>query len=303
MSLELAERGFQRRPGGTHRVAGAARRMLGDGLRRRDRARDALGPLAEHDHGRGWRQRFERRQHVARDHRPSWRCRAGFSAPADCIAGALAGGEDDCGERSDVLISGSLVPCGILWLRPRGRVASRPNTCQHTDCWRKYDDATAQNLPAMADFLLIFVLDGTLVDSAAGFARRVLNEVLHEHGHGPLSPRDGSADGRRRGDAAGHPRVFAACGGGEAEARAALPHYALRSTRPMPPAIWSLLYPGVREILVELRRRGYRTAVCTNKLQGATLAKCCSGFGIDGLFDGVAGGDRFAVRKPDPPAI
>jgi phosphoglycolate phosphatase len=147
----------------------------------------------------------------------------------------------------------------------------------------------------MANFLLIFDLDGTLVDSVPDLCD-ALNEVLHEHGYGPLSREivrpmvgDGVAPLVIRG--------FAASGGGEAEARAALPHYIAlyeaNATR------HSLLYPGVRETLVELRRRGYRTAVCTNKLQGATLA-VLRGFGIDGLFDGVAGGDRFAVRKPDP---
>jgi phosphoglycolate phosphatase len=147
----------------------------------------------------------------------------------------------------------------------------------------------------MAKFLLVFDLDGTLVDSLPDLCE-VLNEVLHEHGYGPLSRetvRPMVGDGVR-------PLVlrgFAACGGSEAEALAALPGYIARyeanATR------YSELYPGVRETLVDLRRRGYRTAVCTNKLQGATLA-VLHGFGIAELFDGIAGGDRFAERKPDP---
>jgi phosphoglycolate phosphatase len=147
----------------------------------------------------------------------------------------------------------------------------------------------------MGKFLLIFDLDGTLVDSVPDLCA-VLNEVLHEHGYGPLSREivrpmvgDGVVPLVLRG--------FAACGGSEAEARAALPHYIAlyeaNATR------YSQLYPGVRETLVELRRRGYGTAVCTNKLQGATLA-VLRGFAIEDLFDDVAGGDRFAVRKPDP---
>jgi phosphoglycolate phosphatase len=47
-----------------------------------------------------------------------------------------------------------------------------------------------------------------------------------------------------------------------------------------------------------LRRRGYRTAVCTNKLQRASEIML-QDFKLDSLFDGIAGGDRFAVRKPD----
>ena len=147
----------------------------------------------------------------------------------------------------------------------------------------------------MAKFLLLFDLDGTLVDSVPDLCD-ALNEVLHEHGYGKLSQEavrpmvgDGVAPLVIRG--------FAACGGGETEARAALPHYIAlyqaNATRR------SLLYPGVRESLVELRRQGYGTAVCTNKLQGATLA-VLRGFGIGDLFDGVAGGDRYPVKKPDP---
>jgi phosphoglycolate phosphatase len=58
-------------------------------------------------------------------------------------------------------------------------------------------------------------------------------------------------------------------------------------------------YPGVRDTLALLRRQGYRTAVCTNKAERATVA-VLRGLDLFDLFDGIAGGDRFAVRKPDP---
>jgi len=58
-------------------------------------------------------------------------------------------------------------------------------------------------------------------------------------------------------------------------------------------------YPHVRETLQMLRRRSYRTAVCTNKLQQATLT-VLRALDLLPLFDGVAGGDRFPVKKPDP---
>jgi phosphoglycolate phosphatase len=47
-----------------------------------------------------------------------------------------------------------------------------------------------------------------------------------------------------------------------------------------------------------LRERGYRTAVCTNKLQQASET-VLTGLDLAGLFDGVAGGDRYPVKKPD----
>jgi phosphoglycolate phosphatase len=147
----------------------------------------------------------------------------------------------------------------------------------------------------MADFLLAFDLDGTLVDSVPDLTN-ALNVVLGERGYRQLTPAEVKP---MVGD--GVPtlvaRAFAACGGGPAEAASALPRYiaqyeanATDLTRP---------YPGVLETLAGLRRRGYRTAVCTNKLQGATET-VLQGLGLADLFDGVAGGDRYPVRKPDP---
>ena len=92
-------------------------------------------------------------------------------------------------------------------------------------------------------------------------------------------------------------RALAASGADPSEARAALPRFleiyeanAAQLTRP---------YPGVPETLTALRRLGYRAAICTNKPQRATLA-VLQGLDLLPLFDGIAGGDHFAVRKPDP---
>ena len=147
----------------------------------------------------------------------------------------------------------------------------------------------------MPGFLLLFDLDGTLIDSVPDLTN-ALNEVLRERGYAPLGPEEVKP---MVGD--GVPvlvaRAFAARGGGSEEAAELLPRYvafyeanATRLTRP---------YPGVRETLQELRRSGYRTAICTNKLQRATV-RVLRGLELDDLFDGVAGGDRYAVRKPDP---
>ncbi len=147
----------------------------------------------------------------------------------------------------------------------------------------------------MSSFLLLFDLDGTLVDSVPDLCAS-LNEVLRAHGYPPLSP-----DEVRPMIGDGVPtlvaRGFAARGGTQAEAAAAMPHYiahyeanATRATRP---------YPAVAETLALLRRRGYRTAICTNKLQRASEVMVRD-LGLAPLFDGIAGGDRFPVRKPDP---
>jgi phosphoglycolate phosphatase len=147
----------------------------------------------------------------------------------------------------------------------------------------------------MMEFLLVFDLDGTLVDSVPDLTN-ALNVVLRESGYAALS-RAEVAPMVGDGVPALVTRGFAARGGDAAEAEAALPRYikfyeanATALTRP---------YPGVRETLEELRRHGYRHAVCTNKLQQATMA-VLAGLDLTGLFDGIAGGDRYKVKKPDP---
>jgi phosphoglycolate phosphatase len=146
----------------------------------------------------------------------------------------------------------------------------------------------------MQPFLLVFDLDGTLVDSVPDLAAAV-NAVLRERARPPLAQ---EAIKRMIGD--GVPALLAralAAAGDPADAAAVLPRFlalyeanATRLSRP---------YPAVPETLAELRRRGYRTAVCTNKPTRATLL-VLRGLGLSALFDGIAGGDRFAVRKPDP---
>lgn len=59
------------------------------------------------------------------------------------------------------------------------------------------------------------------------------------------------------------------------------------------------LYPGVREALVELCRRGYALGLCTNKPEAPARA-ILSDFDLVPLFGAVVGGDRLPVTKPDP---
>ena len=147
----------------------------------------------------------------------------------------------------------------------------------------------------MDRILLVFDLDGTLVDSVPDL-RAAVNEMLRERGRPPLSP---SEVKRMVGDGAPAlvARALAASGADPAGAGDALARFleiyeanAVQLSRP---------YPGVRETLTALRRRGYRAAVCTNKPQRATMA-VIEGLGFLPLFDGVAGGDHFVVKKPDP---
>ena len=147
----------------------------------------------------------------------------------------------------------------------------------------------------MSRFLLVFDLDGTLVDSAPDL-RAALNQMLRERGRPALSlPQVTHMVGD--GAPAMVARALAASGADPADAARALPRFlelyeanAVRLTRP---------YPKVPETLATLRRQGYRTAICTNTPQRATIA-VVEGLGLAELFDGIAGGDRFPVKKPDP---
>jgi phosphoglycolate phosphatase len=58
-------------------------------------------------------------------------------------------------------------------------------------------------------------------------------------------------------------------------------------------------YPGVEPVLDDLKARGVRTAICTNKPEGLTHL-LLETLGWARRFDAVVGGDTFPVRKPDP---
>ncbi|WP_292695627.1 HAD family hydrolase [Nitrobacter sp.] len=58
-------------------------------------------------------------------------------------------------------------------------------------------------------------------------------------------------------------------------------------------------FEGLVEALDELAARGYRFAVCTNKLE--SLAKLLlDQLGLSSRFSAICGGDTFGVSKPDP---
>lgn len=145
--------------------------------------------------------------------------------------------------------------------------------------------------------VLLCDLDGTLIDSVPDLAAAV-GRLLGEMGRAPL-PQD--AVRRMVGD--GVPklieRALAASGGAPAPAELAgivaryLPIYESMMTERTRP------YPGVAATLAALKREGWRLAVCTNKLEGPTRG-ILAALGLAPLFEAVAGGDTFPVRKPEP---
>ena len=142
---------------------------------------------------------------------------------------------------------------------------------------------------------VVFDLDGTLIDSAAEL-RQALNQALATIGRRNLAVREVTAmigDGivrltERAVAATGTPLAEAAFGRMVETVKEA---YAL-----LPP---SSLYHGARELLRALDERGIALALCTNKPIDATR-RILEQLGLNRQFQAVAGGDSYAVKKPDP---
>lgn len=145
--------------------------------------------------------------------------------------------------------------------------------------------------------LLICDLDGTLVDSAPDLAAAV-GDLLAETGRPPLSE---AAVRSMVGDGAANlvERALAASGGvPDAGALAGfvaryLAFYESRMTELTRP------YPGAVATLRDLKTAGWRLAVCSNKSERSSR-QILTALGFGGLFEAVAGGDSFPVKKPDP---
>ena len=142
---------------------------------------------------------------------------------------------------------------------------------------------------------VVFDLDGTLVDTAADI-HAVLAEVLVEAGQ-PASDLDAVRAMIGDGARVLIERAVAAVG---ADADIDALHHRFTARYALLPCRHSVPYPGAVELLRELRHRGLRLGLCTNKPQAPTVALLAA-LGLDGALDAVIGGDVLAgVRKPDP---
>jgi phosphoglycolate phosphatase len=145
--------------------------------------------------------------------------------------------------------------------------------------------------------LLVFDLDGTLVDSAPDLLA-TLEVVLRNHGFS-VEPDDGLRAGIGHG--ARHlieyslhrqqvaleeerlDRIYADY----------LRHYEENI------AVHTRAYPRLSEALDRFAAAGWSFAVCTNKLEGLSV-RLLTQLGLAGRFSSICGGDTFPARKPDP---
>jgi phosphoglycolate phosphatase len=149
----------------------------------------------------------------------------------------------------------------------------------------------------MAALTVVFDLDGTLVDTAPDLIE-TLNVVFTRDGLPPLdyaAARDTIGGGARRMIESGLKlqgrmladdvvdRMFADF----------IAHYAVHVADRSQP------FPGLDAALDRLAERGYRLAVCTNKLERLSRLLLES-LGLTSRFAAICGQDSFGIQKPDP---
>src|ERR1700726_1160531 len=144
---------------------------------------------------------------------------------------------------------------------------------------------------------VVFDLDGTLVDTAPDLIN-ALNFVLDREGLPPVP-----LDTARNLIGAGARRLIER--GLELEGRNASPQDIARLTADFIDyyaahiADASRPFDGLETALDDLASRGYRFAVCTNKLEW--LSKLLlDQLGLSSRFSAICGADTFGISKPDP---
>ncbi|WP_233580334.1 MULTISPECIES: phosphoglycolate phosphatase [Luteimonas] len=142
--------------------------------------------------------------------------------------------------------------------------------------------------------VVLFDLDGTLVDSASDIAAAV-NRLLTELGHHAVDEatvRSWIGDGARElvTQALRH-------AGDTRDVGAVMPRFMVHYGDCL--LLDPRLYPGVETTLEALRTAGVRMAVCTNK-PAQYVSPLLEALGIDGFFDAVLGAGVLPERKPHP---
>ena len=150
----------------------------------------------------------------------------------------------------------------------------------------------------MQPTLVVFDLDGTLIDSAPDMHRAV-NLMLADLGCGPLTLNDIRS---MVGDGASAliARALAARQCVNVDTGKALTgflhHYETH------PTAFTRPYPGVAETLERLQAFGLTLAICTNKPTKLT-EMILERLGLRPFFERVVAGDSMPFRKPDPRAL
>ncbi|MDR2632269.1 MAG: HAD family hydrolase [Treponema sp.] len=148
---------------------------------------------------------------------------------------------------------------------------------------------------------IIFDLDGTLVDTIADIAAS-MNRALELHGFPRLNPQEYTSKvgwGIHRLALLTLPPAIQQSG----EAQSIAAAVAKDATRfyTEQPLVYSSPYPGIRELVAELKKRGLKTAVLTNKPDPVARLVLNALF-PPGSFQHIQGDRLRLPRKPDPRA-
>ncbi len=145
--------------------------------------------------------------------------------------------------------------------------------------------------------LVVFDLDGTLVDTAPDLAH-ALNHCLARAGLPPLTLGDVRPH-------AGHGAQAMIREGYRRAGRTLAPDALAEQTRCFLAfyeaniAVESALFPGGLDMLDSLEADGLRLAICTNKTE-RLARRLMETMGLAHRFAAICGADTFAARKPDP---
>ncbi len=148
--------------------------------------------------------------------------------------------------------------------------------------------------------LVVFDLDGTLVDSAPDLID-ALNVILGREGHPPLP----LADGRRMVGAGGRAlirRGLEANGASVSDARLEAMFAAYLAYYNEHIADKTAFYPGAERALDRLQEAGWSLAILTNKYENSAI-KLVEALGALQRFETVCGQNTFPVSKPDAGAL
>lgn len=146
--------------------------------------------------------------------------------------------------------------------------------------------------------LVVFDLDGTLIDSVPDLAAAVdaMLRELDMPAAGDAKVRDWVGNGSHK---LVERALQDACSAMPEAMRLERAHERFLHHYAKAPMARTRVYPGVRDALAALRERGLTMALVTNKPQ-AFIGPILDALDLSGYFDLKLGGDALARKKPDP---
>lgn len=143
---------------------------------------------------------------------------------------------------------------------------------------------------------VVFDLDGTLIDSLEDIADNV-NFCLAKHGYPTHSYND-----YRQFIGDGVQTLVSRVAPGLTQEQYAALFASVKERYRDCCVVKTALYPGIRELLIELRRRGLKLAILTNKPHEITLGTLQIVADVS-WFDFIVGARSDLPRKPDPAGL